>query len=140
MPGPAVPGRPLKTRPAFFSNRRMYTEACTKFTFILKKALTNARLWCIIYHVAALDTFKRCGGPREHSSAGRASALQAEGHRFEPCCSHQFHSGAVVQSVRMPACHAGGRGFEPLPRRHLFLCSIPLRSCWCSSIGRAADL
>ena len=24
----------------------------------------------------------------EHSSAGRASALQAEGHRFEPCCSH----------------------------------------------------
>ncbi len=26
---------------------------------------------------------------REHSSAGRASALQAEGHRFEPCCSHQ---------------------------------------------------
>ena len=28
---------------------------------------------------------------REHSSVGRASALQAEGHRFEPCCSHQFH-------------------------------------------------
>ena len=26
--------------------------------------------------------------------------------------------GAVVQLVRMPACHAGGRGFEPLPRRH----------------------
>ena len=25
----------------------------------------------------------------EHSSAGRASALQAEGHRFEPYCSHQ---------------------------------------------------
>ena len=28
-------------------------------------------------------------------------------------------SGAVVQSVRMPACHAGGRGFEPLPHRHV---------------------
>ena len=26
----------------------------------------------------------------EFSSAGRASALQAEGHRFEPCCSHQI--------------------------------------------------
>ena len=26
--------------------------------------------------------------------------------------------GPVVQLVRMPACHAGGRGFEPLPRRH----------------------
>ena len=25
--------------------------------------------------------------------------------------------GAVVQLVRMPACHAGGRGFEPLPHR-----------------------
>lgn len=26
--------------------------------------------------------------------------------------------GAVVQLVRMPACHAGGRGFEPLLSRH----------------------
>ena len=47
----------------------------------------------------------------EFSSAGRASALQAGGHRFEPCNSHQF--GQVVQLVRMPACHAGGRRFEP---------------------------
>ena len=28
--------------------------------------------------------------------------------------------GAVVQLVRTPACHAGGRGFKSLPRRHLF--------------------
>jgi hypothetical protein len=27
----------------------------------------------------------------EHSSAGRASALQAEGHRFDPCCSHHYN-------------------------------------------------
>ena len=26
----------------------------------------------------------------DHSSAGRASALQAEGHRFEPYWSHTF--------------------------------------------------
>ena len=54
-----------------------------------------------------------------HSSAGRASALQAEGHRFEPCCAHHifFFYGSVVQLVRMPACHAGGRGFEPHPSR-----------------------
>ncbi len=51
----------------------------------------------------------------ELSSAGRASALQAEGHRFEPCSSH--HRGPVVQLVRTPACHAGGREFEPHPGR-----------------------
>ena len=43
-----------------------------------------------------------------------------------------FYSGAVVQMVRMPACHAGGRGFDSHLRRSLI--------CRCSSIGRAADL
>ena len=32
----------------------------------------------------------------EHSSAGRASALQAEGHRFEPYCSHHLWPGSSV--------------------------------------------
>ena len=60
----------------------------------------------------------------EFSSAGRASALQAGCHRFEPCNSHQIHFmkikcyGPVVQLVRTPACHAGGREFEPHPDRH----------------------
>ena len=52
----------------------------------------------------------------EFSSAGRASALQAEGHRFEPYSAHH-KDGLVVQLVRMPACHAGGRRFEPVPGR-----------------------
>ena len=52
------------------------------------------------------------------SSAGRASALQAEGHRFEPCNFHQL--GPVAQSVRALACHARGRGFEPHPGRQQF--------------------
>ena len=30
------------------------------------------------------------------SSAGRASALQAEGHRFEPYCSHHKWPGSSV--------------------------------------------
>ena len=59
------------------------------------------------------------------SSAGRASALQAEGHRFEP---YNVHHGPVVQLVRMPACHAGGRRFEPVPdRQFLFRGASSLR-------------
>ena len=69
---------------------------------------------------------------RDHSSAGRAPALQAGGHRFEPCWSHHLKCGLVVQLVRMPACHAGGRGFESLPGRQFNML------VWLN--GRAADL
>ena len=67
------------------------------------------------------------------SSVGRASALQAEGHRFEPCTFHQginlrdlipkTRDGLVAQLVRALACHARGRGFEPHPSRHFSLSS-----------------
>ena len=59
------------------------------------------------------------------SSVGRASALQAGGHRFEPCSAHHlFVYGLVVQLVRTLACHARGRGFEPHSGRHFFIGQI----------------
>ncbi len=53
------------------------------------------------------------------SSAGRASALQAECQRFDPVSAHHFFVyGPVVQLVRMPPCHGGGHEFESRPGRH----------------------
>ena len=35
--------------------------------------------------------------------------------------------GVVVQLVRMPACHAGGRGFESRPLRQGYVLDRPVR-------------
>ena len=60
------------------------------------------------------------------SSAGRASALQAEGHRFEP---YRFHYGEIAQLARARGSYPRCRGFESPSRyyrccrlQHLFFC------------------
>ncbi len=40
------------------------------------------------FRVACIKGYIKLNNLRDHSSAGRASALQAEGHRFEPYWSH----------------------------------------------------
>ena len=46
------------------------------------------------------------------SSAGRASALQAEGHRFEPCRSHFFAD--VAQLAEQLICNQQVIGSSPI--------------------------
>ena len=120
----------------------VFHRAMKKIIKILFFLLTS-RIW---FSIITKPSQER-GRTGEHSSAGRAHALQAWGHRFEPCCSHHFDPrnppglpGSVVQLVRTPACHAGGRGFKSLPSRHfLFLLSVSKEICLCSSVGRAGD-
>ena len=55
----------------------------------------------------------------DHSSAGRASALQAEGHRFEPYRSHVTKEyGEIAQLARAHGSYPWCRGFES-PSRYL---------------------
>ena len=48
----------------------------------------------------------------DHSSAGRASALQAEGHRFEPYWSHRY--AVVAQLAEQLICNQQVIGSSPI--------------------------
>ena len=61
---------------------------------------------------------------RDLSSAGRASALQAEGHRFEPYRSHFY--GGIAQLARAHGSYPWCRGFKS-PFRYFFMPEILYR-------------
>ena len=60
--------------------------------------------------------------PWDHSSAGRAPALQAGGHRFEPCWSHQPSSrlnaavAELADALDLKSCGT----YTPVPVRFRF--------------------
>ena len=69
--------------------------------------LTNIKPCYIIYKSVAKATHRR-----DHSSAGRASALQAEGHRFEPYWSHL--NADVAQLAEQLICNQQVIGSSPI--------------------------
>ena len=68
----------------------------------------------ILYFVVRQESLRDI---RDHSSAGRASALQAEGHRFEPCRSHLTNSfisyADVAQLAEQLICNQQVVGSTP---------------------------
>ena len=68
--------------------KRVKKRKAKKNKKFFKKVLTNPKPCDIIY--------KSLASVWEHSSVGRASALQAGGHRFEPYCSHHSWPGSSV--------------------------------------------
>ena len=70
---------------------RSNKNTCKSSAFLFS---TNDNLICIF---ESLQTETKATITKwEHSSAGRASALQAEGHRFESYCSHHIWPGSSV--------------------------------------------
>ena len=61
----------------------------------LKKVLTYVNTHDIIMKSVGTRDNNRKTKARDHSSAGRAPALQAGGHRFEPCWSHSYRSRKI---------------------------------------------
>ena len=60
---------------------------------------------------------QRSPKPRVVGSRPSSPASEMRKHFATAFAEICFNHGSVVQLVRTPACHAGGRGFEPHPSR-----------------------
>ena len=118
-----------------------------KLEKVAKKCLTLARLWCIIDFVeksgtnSKRKTLERVVNRKRVKTRINGSLAQLGEHlpyKQRVIGSSPITSifGRVVQLVRTPACHAGGRGFEPHSGR---LWELFPALCLCSSVGRAGD-
>ena len=76
------------------------------------------------------------------SSAGRASALQAEGHRFEPCRSHLTNSfisyADVAQLAEQLICNQQVIGSSPIIGFYGWIPEWP-KGADCKSVGFAFE-
>ena len=73
-----------------------------------------------VARAAYIESVKVTDTKWDLSSAGRASALQAEGHRFEPYRSHVTKEyGEIAQLARAHGSYPWCRGFES-PSRYLY--------------------
>ena len=72
----------------------------------------------LVYNKQAVEGQQQTIKTWDLSSAGRASALQAEGHRFEPCRSHVYQNkyGEIAQLARAHGSYPWCRGFKSLSR------------------------
>ncbi len=70
------------------------------------------------------------GAGRGLSSAGRASALQAEGHRFDPDRLHQRALLYINRRLRLYRSAVLGHLFRPIGRIHIVKRDTHQLSCW----------